>query len=249
MITPDGYLLLVAVGVIALVAGFIHSAVGFGFGIVAVTLLPWVIDVEQTHVVTSTASVPVLMMATWAYRRGADFQSLRQALIAAAICLPLGLFAFERMPNDLLVRATGIAVLAMVFQSFRNRRYSAGSSSKTGSAWLAGGFAGFLAGAVSIAGPPIAAFALQQHWPQVRFKAFVNQFLLAVSIYKVLGLSVRGFIDSTVLYQVALIAPLAIIGIQLGARESQNLSAQSYQRFVAAALILLACYFLLRGAG
>ena len=92
MLTPE---VILAVTLIAFVAGFIHSAIGFGFGIVAVALLPLVVDVRQSHAVISTASVPVLVSAAWTYREGADFRSLFQALIGAAICLPIGLFAFE----------------------------------------------------------------------------------------------------------------------------------------------------------
>ena len=87
--------LILIVTVIAFVAGFIHSAIGFGFGIVAIALLPLFVDVRQSHVVISTASVPVLVSAAWAYREGADYRSLGQALVGAAICLPLGLYAFE----------------------------------------------------------------------------------------------------------------------------------------------------------
>ena len=152
MLTPE---VILAVTLIAFVAGFIHSAIGFGFGIVAVALLPLVVDVRQSHVMISTASVPVLVSAAWTYREGADFRSLFQALVGAAICLPIGLFAFEFVSLDLLVRGTGLAVLVMVAMSFRNRRIAEDENARgAGPAWLAGSLAGFLAGAVSMRGHP-----------------------------------------------------------------------------------------------
>ncbi|MEM9585803.1 MAG: sulfite exporter TauE/SafE family protein [Planctomycetota bacterium] len=269
--------LLVAIGVIALTAGFIHSAIGFGFGIVAITLLPLVIDVQQSHVVISTASVPVLMMATWAYREGADWDSLWRALLAAAICLPLGLLAFEWLSADWLIRGTGLTILGMVWMNFRNRKVAASRAqpiqTKTNQTvsseglkpevhaeqspptelgfapWVAGGLAGFLAGAVSIAGPPVAAFALHQGFGQARFKAFVNQFLLVVSVYKVTGLAARGFLDWDRVGQAALLAPMAVLGIQLGALFSRRLSTNGFQTFVAVALAGVAIYFVVSGSG
>jgi hypothetical protein len=241
--------ILAAIGGIALLAGFIHSSIGFGFGIVAITLMPLVTEVRQSHVIISVASFPVLIMATWAFRRGADPVSLWQALAGAAIALPLGLVAFEWVSPVWLIRGTGLAILAMVWMSFRNRRRAAQESEGAGgSAYLAGAFGGFLAGAVSIAGPPVAAYALAQSWTQARFKAFVNQFLLAVSLYKIIGLAIRGFIDREVLLQATLLAPLAIVGIQVGAVFSGRLSTRWFQLAVAVALVFIALHFIFTAA-
>lgn len=247
----DPWVLIVIVGAIAFLAGLIHSGIGFGFGIVAVALLPLVVEMRQSHVVISTAGVPVLMMAAWSYRQGADWASLKRALLGAAIGMPMGLFAFERLPLDWLVRGTGAAILGMVWMSHRNRQLAKRVTDHAGdhasSAVVAGGLGGFLAGAVSIAGPPVAAFALQQGWEQARFKAFVNQFLLAVSLYKVAGLAVRGFIDTSVLLQSATLAPMAIAGILVGAKVSERLPTVWFQRLVAIALVGLAIHFLING--
>lgn len=238
------------IGLVAFIAGFVHSAIGFGFGIVAVTLLPLLVDVRQSHVVISTASVPVLMMAAWAYREGADWSALWRALCGAAVAMPLGLLAFQWVSPDLLTRGTGIAILAMVAISFYNRRKSRSAvQSSGGSSWVAGALGGFLAGAVTIAGPPVAAYALSQPWDQARFKAFLNQFLVAVAIYKVIGLVVIGSIDQESLLRSAVLAPLAIVGIQLGAIFSRRLSNQRFQYFVAVALTVVALYFVYSGAG
>ena len=52
----------VSIGLIALAAGFVHSAIGFGFGIVAISLIPIVMDVRTAHVVVSISSVPIVSM-------------------------------------------------------------------------------------------------------------------------------------------------------------------------------------------
>jgi uncharacterized membrane protein YfcA len=247
---PQEIAIFVYIGIIALTAGFVHSTIGFGFGIVAITLLPLMVEVQQSHVVISTASLPVLMMAAWTYRSGADWPALWRALVGAAVCMPLGLIAFEFVSPDWLIRGTGIAILAMVWMNYRNRRRATqGMKSKVGSSWIAGALGGFLAGAVTIAGPPVAAFALSQPWDQARFKAFLNQFLLVVSIYKIVGLSVRGFIDQQTLIQSAALAPMAILGIQLGALFSRRLSTRGFHSFVAIALVAVALYYVLAGAG
>lgn len=242
-------LVLAAIAMIAFLAGFVHSAIGFGFGIVAISLLPFVIDARTSHVVVSMSSVPMLIMAAWAYREGIEWTSLKQALLGAAIFLPIGLVFFEAVSLDWLVRGTGLAILGMVLVSLRNQKWHPHAQTSKGSCFLAGAVGGFLAGAVSIAGPPVAAFALKQDWSQARFKAFVTQCLLVMSIYKAGLLTVRGYFVGDAVWQTVLAAALAILGVQLGVVASRRISATRFKRLVAISLIMVSCLMMWRGQG
>ena len=239
--------LLVGISMIAIVAGFLHSAIGFGFGIVAISLLPFVIDGRSAHVVVSVSSVPMLVMAAWTYREGVEHRSLALALLGAAIFLPLGLWLFETVPIDLLVRGTGLGVLVMVLMGLRRPTASVPSGPQDIACFTAGAVSGFLAGAVSIAGPPIAAFALKQSWSQARYKAFVTQCLLVMSIYKAGLLLARSHVVGPAVWQIAVVSMLAIAGVQLGAMASRRIPATRFKRIVAIALILVSCMMMWRG--
>lgn len=241
--------ILIAIAIIALLSGVIHSAIGFGFGIVAISLLPWVVDVRESHVIVSTASVFVLVGAIWTYREGWDKQSLVPSLGGAMLFLPVGLFLFEGVSIDWLIRGTGLAVLAMTLFGLKKPKPRAEpAQSQTLECFTAGAVGGFLAGAVSIAGPPIAAFALKQNWSPPRFKAFVNQFLFVVAVSKVAGLGLRGFLSANIGLQAICLAAPALLGIAIGARISRRLSGPRFKRLVAAALVAIALNFLVRGA-
>jgi uncharacterized membrane protein YfcA len=239
---------LVAIALIAMTAGFVHSAIGFGFGIVALAFIPLVIDIVPAHVVISLSSVPMLVMAAWAYREGIQWPSLKVAMLGAFLFLPLGLLAFEVARRDWLVRGTGVAILAMVLFSYRRPAASGEATASGVSCFVAGAVSGFLAGAVSIAGPPIAAFALKQDWSQERYKAFVTQCLLLIAVYKSSLLGFRGFVtvDNVLLTLIA--SPLAIGGVQLGVIASRRIPAQRFRRLVAIALILASGLMIWRGA-
>ena len=243
----DMLTLLLTVGAIALLSGFIHSANGFGFGIVAISILPFVIDARSAHIVVSVSSVPMLAMAAWTYREGIEKCSLAQALLGAAIFIPLGLRLFETVSLDLLVRGTGLGVFVMVLLSLRRPASSQPNRLKGGACFAAGAISGFLAGAVSIAGPPIAAFALKQDWSQARYKAFVTQCLLVMSIYKAGLLFFRSHVGGPVVWQIVVTSIVAIVGVQLGAKASRNISANRFKGLVAIALVAVACMMMWRG--
>ncbi|MEM9365226.1 MAG: sulfite exporter TauE/SafE family protein [Planctomycetota bacterium] len=257
----DGTGVFVCLFLIALLAGFLHAAIGFGYGLVAIGLIPLVMDVHDSHVIVSTASVPVLMGMAWTYREGFEGVPLLQALIGAALGMPLGLWAFEMVSTSWLVRGTGAALLVMIGIALRNRKRVAGDDAAeersetperigepAAANCVAPGFvAGFLAGAVSIAGPPIAAFALKQPWSPARYKAFLNQFLLAISVLKVGGLVTRGFLDSSDMAPIGLVAFAALLGIRWGARVSDQVDADRFRTWVVSALLAVGLLFLIRG--
>lgn len=239
--------LLCMIGAIAFLAGFLHSAIGFGFGMVAISLLPFVIDARSAHIVVSVSSVPMLVMAAWTYREGLEKASLIQALLGAALFLPLGLLLFERASLDLLVRATGLGILVMVLLSLRRERTTSDVGAVSGSCFVAGAISGFLAGAVSIAGPPIAAFALKQDWGQARYKAFVTQCLLVIAVYKAGLLIARNHVVGPLVWQIVVTAVLSIAGVYLGAVASRRIPARRFKQIVAIALLLVACMMMWRG--
>ena len=248
MLADASWVTLISIAAIALAAGFVHSAIGFGFGIVAIAAVPLVMDIKSAHIVVSLASVPMIMMTSLAYRRGIHWPSLRVAVLGAVLFLPLGVLSFEYAPLDWLVRGTGLAILAMVLMGLRKQSTGSNRGANMRACFGAGAVSGFLAGAVSIAGPPVAAFALRQQWPQERFKAFVTQCLLAIAVFKAVMLLARDLVTAESAGYVLVAAPVAILGVQLGVVASRRIPAARFKRIVAIALILVACQMLWRGS-
>ena len=241
------FTLLAILAAIAFFAGFIHSAIGFGFGIVAIAMLPFVIDGRSAHVIVSISSIPMLIMAAWAYRDGVDWKSLRPALLGAAIFLPLGFALFERLPLDWLVRGTGVGILGMVWMSLRRHAPKTIAEKQLLPCFIAGATGGFLAGAVSIAGPPIAAFGLKQEWPQNRFKAFITQCLIIIALYKVGLLFLRGHVTVDSSGAILTLTTLSIVGVQVGVLASRQISPTRFKGIVAVALVSVSFLMILRG--
>lgn len=251
------------VALILFVAGFVHSAIGFGMGIVALSLLPLVIDPKVAHIMLALCSIPMLLMASWEYRKGIDWESIWPALVGASISIPLGLYLFKVMSLDFLVRSTGVAILAMVLLSLKNKRMNnparqfddsvdLGETTRVDhqvrwSSFIAGSISGFLGGAVSIGGPPLATFGLSQGWKPERFKAFLTQCLLVMSTYKVLGLFTTSMVTQESLIHFVWATPFAIGGIHSGAKVSGKLNADKFQIMVAIVLIGISLMLIYRG--
>ena len=246
----DTSLVLISLILVPLLAGIIHSAIGFGFGIVAIAFLPIVIDAKTAHIIISVCSVPMLLSAAWAYRQGCNRTTLITASLSAIIALPFGLLFFESISLDLLVRLTGLGVFLMVLSSMKGNdtsEHKAKTNSLDLHCFSAGLIAGFLAGAVSIAGPPIAAFAIRQNWKINQYKAFVTQFLLVIATCKAALLGYRDHIDPEIALEIVIASSLSMLGVWIGQKVSKNIPTQKLKRLVAAMLIAVATLMLIRG--
>ena len=243
--------LLIAISCISLIAGVVHSGIGFGFGIVAVTFLPMVIEPKLSHIIVSVCSVPMLIMAGWTFRDGFQKTPLLISLIGGCAAMPFGLYLFESISHDFLIRLTGLGVLFMVLSSGRNENLKPKQKRAPGQhlkCLAAGAISGFLAGAVSIAGPPIAAFAIQQNWKNQQYKAFVTQFLLVIAISKAGLLGLRDHIDTEIAMEISVASLCAMIGVRIGEKLSRNLQAKKLKHLVAAMLVVVAITMLLNGS-
>lgn len=245
-------LLYTVAGIIALVvllSGVFQGALGFGYAIMALTTLPLILDPKAAHVVISLSGIPVMAMAAWTTREGADWSTIRGALIGAAVSLPIGLFLFDWMSDDWLIRGTGIAILVLMLTELFKKPGAAKANHWVNSSWLAGAVSGLLAGAVSIGGPPIVAYALKQNWEPIRTKAFITRCLLVIAGYKGVILFGTGYVTPRIGGQATWAAVFAIVGVYLGARWSRGMKTEAYRKIVAIVLVVISCWWIWHGAG
>lgn len=249
----DPILLAAVIAGVVFVSGFVQGALGFGYAIAALTTLPFILIPQSAHVVISLSGVPVMAMAVWTTREGADWSTVGWALLGGVLLLPVGLFLFSSMSADMLIRGTGFAILVLMLIELIGRpgktTNEVSTSSAGRSSFVAGAISGFLAGAVSIGGPPIVAYALKQNWSPLRAKAFITRCLLVIAIAKGVGLAASHFVTAEIAGQAAWAALFAISGVWIGAFASRRLNADVYRKVVAATLIVISSWWLYRGAG
>lgn len=246
---PDSLAFFAVIALGTLVAGLVQGALGFGYGIVAVLILPWAVDLKSAHVLVSLSGVPSVALAAWASRAGADWRRTGGAIAAGAVCLPVGLLLFNGSTDDLLTRGTGGVILVLMLLELRGRREEdADREPPAWSVWAAGGLGGFLAGAVSIGGPPIAAYAMRTPWPPIQAKAFLTRCLLVLSAYKAAGLWVAGLVTPPLARDATWAAAIAIAGTLIGNRLGRDLPTAKYRRLVAVLLVAVSAWWLIAGA-
>ncbi len=168
---------LLLIAFIVMVSGFVQSSLGFGYAITSLAVMPMIMETHSSHIVITLSGLPVLFMTVCSYKLCVEWSEVRRTLLGAFFLLPVGLLLFASLPQQQLSQVTGLAILFFViFDHFKKEKKTM-TSPPHWLSYLAGAVSGFLAGAVSIGGPPVVTYALRRGWTPSTFKSFVSSCL------------------------------------------------------------------------
>lgn len=231
-------------------SAFIQGIIGFGYAIVAMAVLPLLLNFREANLLVAYTIVLPVIWTFWAYRRESDLKLLAGAIVGSLIGLPLGLLTFTLIDLDYLVRGTGLVILLIVIDGFFQKPVHVDEGpQKASSVWstFAGFCSGFLAGSTSIAGPPIVIYAIRQPWTQAQYKGFIFGFFIMISISRAVGLALMGFATPPVLVTSAIIVPFVFLGMKLGLMLGPKINPVLFKRCLLSLLAISALYMLIQG--
>lgn len=140
-------------GAVTLVSAAIQRLLGFGFALVALSVLPYMMDVREANIITSLAAVPPLVIIFLTHRHGIHRRALHAVLIGAVTGLVPGLFLFSAVDGSWLTRGTGAVVLLITIDMLRGRLPDPDGQPSLAWGVFSGAVSGILAGAVGVPGP------------------------------------------------------------------------------------------------
>ncbi len=173
------------VGVLAL-AGFVQGLTGFGFGMIAMGLLPLMIGLEQALAVATLAGLATTLTTTGLTLRHLHWPSTGALWFGTVVGVPLGFEALTAVPQVLVMRLLGLAMCGLiVFDLTTSRKDSATWPRWAG--WCTGLVSGTLSGAFNMGGPPLVAYVYGRPWPKEQQVATLSGLFLTGGIIR-LGL-------------------------------------------------------------
>ncbi|WP_460772849.1 sulfite exporter TauE/SafE family protein [Microbacterium sp. GXF7504] len=243
-LTALGWVLL---ALAAVVIGLSKAALP-GAGTVAVALFAAVLPAKQ-----STGTILLLLIvgdvfALWAYRREADVRTLVRLIPAVAVGMLLGVVFLAFAGDDLVRRAIGILLLAVVgFTLWRRRAKPAASDDRphrvAGAVY--GGLGGFTTMVANAAGPVMSMYFLSMRFPVLAFLGTSAWFFAVVNVAKVPFLIGLGMITGPGLLIVAVLTPVVVAAAFVGRRIARRIDQTLFERLVILLTVLGAVYLLL----
>lgn len=221
---------ILAIGIIIGLASLVQSLTGFGFALVAIALLPMLMDLQ--------AAVPLIVMTSllgnivlcWYYRDSVDWSSLLPLVLAALITIPLGVIGLNYVPEHLALRGLGGLVLAYVLYDGCQLTLPILSSPRW--AYAFGAMSGVLTGAFNTGGPPVVIYANCNQWSPEEFKGNMPSVFAVSSVIAMAGHYWQGHLTYSVLQTALYAAPFFAAGLVLGIVLSKWINADVFRQIV-----------------
>ncbi len=188
---------------VTLVASFVAGLSGFGFGLIAMAIVPLFIGIKVAGPFVSVCSFLIFTVLVVPVRRDINWKFLIPLLVGSAAGVPVGVYGLAVLDNAVLLRIMGVFLLLYVaFALTLQPRLRTRLDRRWG--YAAGLLGGAIAGALSTGGPPVAVYFTAVDLDKSRFKATMMAYLVLMIGYKIALFYASGLLGAevwrTVLY-------------------------------------------------
>lgn len=221
----------------ALAAAVAQGLTGFGFALVALPILLFVVDVREAVVIASllgTVSVGLVAARTW---RSVAWPTMLRLQVGSVAGMPAGLLVLLLAPEEPLRIGVGVAIVVMTAGLAWGLRLPPAG---TGMELAVGGISGVLRTSSSLAGPPVVYYLQARRFEPERFRATLVMFFLVGNLLALTGFFASGVVTGRALLYAALGLPAVFLGVAGGDRLLRRTDPRLFRRLVLALLIATA---------
>lgn len=235
-------LFFILIGLIILFASFTQGFSGFGFQLVALSLLSLLIDLKHAIPLCALFGLVINIYLIIHYKEHLDFRELKSLIIGAVIGIPAGVYFLAETDSAMIKVILGIVLLIFVLMSITNIFKASGINQSWG--YLFGLLSGLLGGALNTNGPPVLIYFYLQNWDKLKLKASLTGFFLISTVIIIIGHAVSGITTSLVLIDFLNFLPFVLIGQFFGVKLFGKVSSVTYNKFILIFLLAAALFMI-----
>lgn len=222
---------------IILFASFTQSLAGFGSALIAMPLLANLLGLQIAAPLVAMVVLVLEVVLLIRYRQALNMRVVWKLIVSSLVGIPLGILFFSRIEESIMLSILGFVIIAYALYALINFRLP--ELQHPIWAFVFGFFAGLLGGAYNTAGPPVIIFGNSRRWEPAEFKANLQGFFLATSLWILASHAIRGNITADI-WTLFLPSILAIaLGVWAGLMLDQRIDSRPFGRIVLWLLLLL----------
>ena len=227
---------LLVVAVIFL-AVFTQSLSGFGVALVAMSLLPVLIDIQVATPLVAVIGITIEFFLLLRYRSALNLQVVWRLIAASGFGIPLGVWALGRLDDKVVLAVLGVLITGYASYALLNLRMP--ELTHSGWVYISGFMAGVLGGAYNTSGPPVIVYGDCRRWERGEFKSNLQGFFFVSSIFIVIAHAFGQNLTPIVWRYYLLSIPAMVIGIIVGISLDKVIDPVLYRKIVLGILVVL----------
>jgi uncharacterized membrane protein YfcA len=234
-----------SIGALAL-AGFVQGALGFGFGMVAMALLPFSLSVKEASPLVVLFTLPLVLIAFYIHRRHFQWRDGWVLVLGTCVGVPLGVRLLSVVSSTALLRLLGAVLLTFaLYELVSQHKPHLKIALPSWSAVPIGVISGITSGAFNAGGPPLVAYAYTQSWSKERVIALLQVLFAIGAALRMVTMLHEGLITShTVSLGMWATLPV-LVALLAGTRLLRHVPMEKLRRGVFLFLAVIALKYLL----
>ncbi len=229
-----------------LVGAVVRGFTGFGASMFWVASLSLIY--APASVVPTVLALDVLasLLMLPSVHREVHWRSMRWLFLSSVLTMPLGVLLLSVVPDRPMRLVVALTILAATIVIGSGVRLSRAAGA--GGALTAGSVSGVFNGATGVSGPPAILFYYSGATSHEVGRATLVVYFLGIDLVGFAMMAAVGLVDTAVLVQTAIFAPLALGGIALGQLAFRRSNGASFRGVVIGVLLMLSIGMLVRAA-
>ncbi len=233
--------------VIILGASFVHSAIGFGMGLIAMPLLTIALGIETAVPVIALQAVLLQLALALYYRQSMQFREIGVLVVATLIGVPVGVWLLDAVPEPVIVAGLGVILALYGLYSLITPKLP--KLDGNGWAWGAGLISGVLTGAYNTGGPPLVMYGNARRWEPEAFKGTLQGVNFIKSLMVIIAHVLAANFHAGIWPYFWVSIPVTALGIALGVWTDRLFNAKRFAVVIQVALVLLGIQLIISALG
>lgn len=210
-------------------SSFIKGITGFGFALFSFPLLlHWYTPKEIIPVLTICNLISSIMIVLQKKEHKLLDKQSYLLIGAGGIFTVFGVIALSTSDGRVLFHLAGTLFILKTILSLKKRKHK--ETKLPNYAYiLAGSFIGFITGAISVSGPPLAIFLKRVNVDNLKFREIFAAFSVITAIIAILGYFHTGMLSPKTITDSVIFVPILLAGTIIGKKLNGVLSIRSFQ--------------------
>jgi len=233
-----------AVAAIVLLAAFTQGAIGFGFGMVAMGILPLVIDELVAIPMVAVYSLLVAGLIAWREREFLSWRRLAPLLVGVVLGVPLGLVFLTEVDPRWIRLTLGVFLVLYCLWSLLVSLKVGQRAIHDRWGYLAGLASGVLGGAFNTGGPPLVVYATLKSWDKDAATSTLQVLFALTSVIAIGGHIGAGRFTGEIVELLLLLIPVIGLGVWLGGRLYDRIDQATFRKGMLGLLLVAGLVFI-----
>ncbi len=238
--------MVISVGlVIIFTAGFLQGLTSFGFSLLAVPLLSFILPIKIIVPISIIYSLIMNAIILYQIREHVNLKKIYLLIISAVIATPIGANILLNVSEEKLQIIIGVIVtVSAIFFHFG---YRVQLKKEQIALIPIGIISGLLNGSVSLSGPPVILFLTNQGLGKQAFRATLTAYFWILNIMTLFTFLYKRLITVEVLKLIGFLLPALVLGVMLGIALGNRVKEDHFKRITIGLILIMGILSIISG--